>query len=147
MVLYCTIDLWHIKIYISLVRKLKKGNIFLIWPLSLSIWSSNSGHEHKKGGHMNHIVLYCTLDLWRINIYIFLVRKLKKTIFLKFDHFSRSIWSSNSGHEHEKGGHMKPMAHYCTIDLWHIKIYIFLVQEAQKRQYFWILTTLYLLFN
>ena len=45
----------------------------------------------------------------------------KKAIFLKFYHFSHSMWSSNSGHEHEKGSHMNPMDLYCTIDLWHIK--------------------------
>ena len=77
-VFFCTIYLWHIKIYIFLVRKLKKGNIFEIWPLSLSIWSSNSGHEPEKGGHMNPMVLYWIIDLWHIKTYICLVRKLKK---------------------------------------------------------------------
>ena len=74
------------------------------------MWPSNGGHEHEKGGHMIPMVLYCTIDLWHIKTYNFLVRKLKKAIFLKFN---------ISGHEHEKGGHMNPMVPYCSIDLWH----------------------------
>ena len=27
------------------------------------MWSSSSGHEHEKVGHMNPIVLYYTIDL------------------------------------------------------------------------------------
>ena len=69
------------------------------------------------------------------NIHFFDQGPQKKAKLLKFDHFSHSMWSSNSGHEQEKGGHMNPMVLYCTIDLCHIETYIF-GQDAQKRQYF-----------
>ena len=59
-------------------------------------------------------------------------------MFLKFDHFSHSIWSSNSGHEHEKGGHMNPMV---LIALVAYKNIHFFGQEAQIRQYISNLTT------
>ena len=54
------------------------------------------------------------------NIHFFWSGSSKKAIFLKFDHFSHSMWSSHSGHEHKKDGHMNPRVLYCTIDLWHI---------------------------
>ena len=101
-----------------------------------SICSSNGGHEHEKGGHMNPMVLYYTIDLWHIKIYIFWSGSSKNAIFLKFNHFSQYIWSSNGGHEHEKGGHINPMVLYCTIDLWHIKTYIFLVRKLKKGNIF-----------
>ena len=132
MVLYCTIGLWHIKKYIFQVRKLKTMVLFPFDNFQHIMWSSNSGHEHKKGGHMNPMVLCCTITLWHIKTYIFRSGSSKKAIFLKFDHFSHSMWSSNSGHQHEKGGHMNPMFLYCTIDLWHIKIYILLVRKLKK---------------
>ena len=57
-------------------------------------------------------------------------------MFLKFDHFSHSMWSSNSGHDPEIGGHMNPMVLYWTIDLWHIKTYNFLVRKFKKGNVF-----------
>jgi len=145
MVLYCTIDMWHIKRYIFVSGCSKKAIFLTFDHFSHSMWSSNIGHEHEKGGHMNPIVLYWTIDLWHIKTYIFLDRKLKKGNVFKFDHFSYSMWSSNSGHEPEKGGHMNPMVLYCTIDLWHIKTYNFLVRKFKKGNVFkiWPLFTLH----
>ena len=60
---------------------------------SHSKWSSNRGPEHEKGGHMNPMVLYCTMDFRYIKTYIFWSGSSKKAIFLKFDHFSHSMWS------------------------------------------------------
>ena len=63
---------------------------------------------------MNPMVLYGTLACGISKHTFFWSGSLKKTMFLTFDHFSHSMWSSNSVHEHEKGGHMNPMVIYCT---------------------------------
>jgi len=81
---------------------------------------------------MNPMVLYYTIDLWHIKIYIFWSGSSKNAIFLKFDNFSHSIWSSNSGHEHEGGGHVKPLVRYCTIDLAYQNILFFLPGSSKK---------------
>ena len=67
-----------IKICIFLSGSSKKAIFLTFDHFPHSMCSSNSGHEYEKGGHMNPIVLYCTIDLWHIKKIIFLVRKLKK---------------------------------------------------------------------
>ena len=68
-------------------------------------------------------------------------------MFLKFDHFSHSLWSSNSSHEPEKGGHIihesyGSLLHYRLVTYQNIH---FLGQKVQKRQCFkiWPLFTLH----
>ena len=86
-------------------------------------------------------LFFRTIYLWFIKTYIFWSGSSKKATFWKFDHFSHSLWSTNSGHEHEKGGHMNPIVLYCTIDLCHIKIYIFLGRKLKKSNFFFNLDT------
>ena len=67
------------------------------------MWSSNSGHEHAKGGHMK---TYCSLLHYILvaykNIHFFGQEAQKRQcFFVKFHHFSHFIWSSNCAHEHE----------------------------------------------
>ena len=48
----------------------------------------------------------------------------KNAIFFKFDHFSRSMWTSNSGHEYEKFCHKYPMVLFGTTALWYKNIHL-----------------------
>ena len=76
---------------------------------SHSMWSSNSGHEPEKGGHMIPIALQtCGISKHTFSW----SESSKKAMVLIFDYFSHSMWSSNCGHEHEEGGQMNPMVHY-----------------------------------
>ena len=105
MVLYSTIDLWHIKIYIFLVRKLKA-------PCGHKLVMST-----KKGRHMNLMVLYCTKLVAYQGIY-FLGQEAKinvcfdmpqvynairnhgihvATFFRVHDHYLMTTWSVKSG--------------------------------------------------
>ena len=106
------------------------------------------GHISNLCGHDHLLSFFCTiLYTCGISKYTFFWSgSSNKAIVLTFDHFSHSIWSSNSGHEFDKGGHMKPMVLYCTIDMWHIKTYIFLVRKLKKSNIFdiWPLFTLHL---
>ena len=114
-VFFRNIYLWHIKTVHFLVRKLKKDNIFEIWIL-FTLY----GH---KIGVMSTIkvviwilwLFIALLDFGMSKTKFFWSGSSKKAIFLKFDHFSLSMWSSNCGHEHYIGSHMNPIVHYNTV--------------------------------
>ena len=79
LVLYCTIDLWHIKTCILWPGSSKKQ-----YFLNFSTFHTPCGHQivvmsTKKGGHMNPMVPYCTIDFWHIkhtNFFSFLPLKI-----------------------------------------------------------------------
>ena len=90
------------------------------------------GHISNLCGH-DHLLFFFVLYTCGISKHkFFWSGTSKKAIFLKFDHFSHSSCSSNSGYEHKKGGHMNPRVLYFTIDLWHIKTYICFVWKLKK---------------